>query len=41
MTVEEGDIVLIGATTENPIFAINKEALLSRCNIYELFCLEK
>ena len=33
--VEKGDIVLIGATTENPSFAING-ALLSRCRIVPL-----
>ncbi|CDO94092.1 unnamed protein product [Kluyveromyces dobzhanskii CBS 2104] len=35
--VENGDIVLIGATTENPSFQLNN-ALLSRC---QLFVLEK
>lgn len=30
--VERGDIVLIGATTENPSFSINN-ALLSRCRV--------
>jgi len=34
-TVEEGLVVLIGATTENPFFEVNS-ALLSRCRIYEL-----
>lgn len=33
--VENGIIILIGATTENPYFEINK-ALLSRCHIVEL-----
>jgi putative ATPase len=33
--VEEGLIILIGATTENPYFEVNS-ALLSRCQIYEL-----
>jgi putative ATPase len=33
--VEEGLLVLIGATTENPYFEVNS-ALLSRCQIYEL-----
>ena len=33
--VEEGLLILIGATTENPYFEINS-ALLSRCQIYEL-----
>ena len=31
--VESGEIVLIGATTENPSFTINN-ALLSRCRVY-------
>lgn len=35
--VENGDIILIGATTENPSFQLNN-ALLSRC---QLFVLEK
>ncbi|CAH01017.1 ssDNA-dependent ATPase MGS1 [Kluyveromyces lactis] len=35
--IENGDIVLIGATTENPSFQLNN-ALLSRC---QLFVLEK
>jgi putative ATPase len=38
--VEEGLIVLIGATTENPYFEVN-DALLSRCRIYELRPLEE
>ena len=33
--VEEGLIILIGATTENPYFEVNS-ALLSRCQVYEL-----
>lgn len=33
--VEDGLIVLIGATTENPYFEVNK-ALLSRCHLIEL-----
>jgi putative ATPase len=33
--VEEGTIVLIGATTENPSFAVNA-ALLSRCKVFRL-----
>lgn len=37
--VEEGIIVMIGATTENPSFEINK-ALLSRCRVYTLKSLE-
>jgi putative ATPase len=31
--IENGTIILIGATTENPAFALNN-ALLSRCNLY-------
>ncbi|MEG1501598.1 MAG: AAA family ATPase, partial [Clostridiales bacterium] len=34
-SVEEGYIVLIGATTENPYFQVNK-ALLSRSRIFQL-----
>src|SRR5688572_21886896 len=37
--VEEGLVVLVGATTENPYFEVNS-ALLSRCRIYELHPLE-
>ena len=37
--VEEGLVILIGATTENPYFEVNS-ALLSRCQIYELRALE-
>ncbi|KAK9465727.1 DNA polymerase III, clamp loader complex, gamma/delta/delta subunit [Lipomyces arxii] len=33
--VERGDIVLIGATTENPSFKVNS-ALLSRCRVFVL-----
>ena len=33
--VERGDVVLIGATTENPSFEVNS-ALLSRCRVYVL-----
>ncbi|MBN1594593.1 replication-associated recombination protein A [candidate division FCPU426 bacterium] len=33
--VERGDIILVGATTENPSFEINA-ALLSRCQVYVL-----
>src|SRR6478752_9056396 len=33
--VENGSIVLIGATTENPSFEVNN-ALLSRCQVYVL-----
>jgi len=35
-SVEAGDIILIGATTANPFFAINSP-LLSRSQIYELY----
>ena len=38
--VENGTLILIGATTENPFFEVNK-ALLSRSNIFELKPLEK
>ena len=37
--VEDGVVVLIGATTENPYFEVNN-ALLSRCRIFELKPLE-
>ena len=37
--VERGEIVLIGATTENPSFEINN-ALLSRCQVFTLNNLE-
>lgn len=33
--IEQGQIILIGATTENPSFAVNN-ALLSRCSVYTL-----
>ena len=33
--VEDGTVVLIGATTENPFFEVNK-ALVSRCQVFEL-----
>ena len=38
--VEDGVVILIGATTENPYFEVNK-ALLSRCRIFELKPLER
>lgn len=38
--VESGDIVLIGATTENPSFEVNS-AFLSRCQVYLLKQLTK
>ncbi len=38
--VEDGTVVLIGATTENPYFEVNK-ALLSRSHIFRLEPLEK
>ena len=38
--VENGTIILIGATTENPSFEVNS-ALLSRCQVYVLKPLEK
>lgn len=38
--VEDGTLVLIGATTENPYFEVNG-ALLSRSRIFELKALEK
>lgn len=38
--VEDGTIILIGATTENPYFEVNG-ALLSRSSIFELKALEK
>ncbi|MEA2331341.1 MAG: putative ATPase [Thermoleophilaceae bacterium] len=37
--VEDGLVVLVGATTENPYFEVNS-ALLSRCRVYELRALE-
>lgn len=36
--VENGTIILIGATTENPSFEVNR-ALLSRCQVFVLRCL--
>ena len=36
--VESGDVVLIGATTENPSFEVNA-ALLSRCRVVVLLSL--
>lgn len=38
--VEDGTVVLIGATTENPYFEVNG-ALLSRSNVFELHPLSK
>ena len=38
--VEDGVVILIGATTENPYFEVNN-ALLSRCRIFELKPLER
>ena len=38
--VEDGTIILIGATTENPYFEVNS-ALISRSSIFELYPLEK
>nr|WP_072514182.1 replication-associated recombination protein A [Ndongobacter massiliensis] len=38
--VENGTLTLIGATTENPFFEVNK-ALLSRCQVMELKRLER
>ena len=38
--VEDGTVILIGATTENPYFEVNG-ALISRSNIFELHLLEK
>lgn len=38
--VEDGTLILIGATTENPYFEVNS-ALLSRSSIFELKALEK
>lgn len=39
-SVEDGSIILIGATTENPSFEVNS-ALLSRCRVYKLNALSK
>lgn len=33
--IEAGEVILVGATTENPSFEMNK-ALLSRCQVYRL-----
>lgn len=38
--VEEGKIILIGATTENPSFELNS-ALLSRCKVFVLYKLTR
>ncbi len=38
--VENGNLILIGATTENPYFEVNK-ALLSRSTVFQLYPLEK
>ena len=38
--VEDGTLILIGATTENPYFEVNR-ALLSRSSIFELLPLSK
>ena len=38
--VEDGTVILIGATTENPYFEVNS-ALISRSIIFELKPLEK
>ena len=38
--VEDGTLILIGATTENPYFEVNS-ALISRSIIFELKALEK
>lgn len=38
--VEDGTIILIGATTENPYFEVNS-ALLSRSNVFQLMPLSK
>jgi len=38
--VEDGTVILIGATTENPYFEVNR-ALLSRSSIFELLPLSK
>ncbi|MCL2854573.1 MAG: replication-associated recombination protein A [Defluviitaleaceae bacterium] len=37
--VEDGSVILIGATTENPSFEINS-ALLSRCKVFLLYALK-
>lgn len=38
--IEQGTIILIGATTENPSFEVNS-ALLSRCKVLVLHCLSE
>ena len=38
--VEDGTLILIGATTENPYFEVNR-ALISRSSVFELKALEK
>lgn len=38
-SVENGSIILIGATTENPYFQVNK-ALISRSTVFQLYPLE-
>ena len=38
--VENGTIILVGATTENPFFEVNK-ALVSRSRVFQLFALTK
>lgn len=38
--VEKGTLTLIGATTENPSFEVNS-ALLSRCQVFQLYTLEE
>lgn len=39
-SVEDGSIVLIGATTENPYFEVNK-ALISRSSVFQLYPLSE
>ena len=38
--VEDGTIILIGATTENPFFEVNK-AIISRSTVFQLYPLSK
>lgn len=38
--VEDGTLILIGATTENPFFEVNK-ALISRSTVFQLFPLDE
>ena len=38
--VEDGTLILIGATTENPYFEVNS-ALISRSSVFELSALTK